>query len=295
MPIIAKQQIDTGYDFRVQQVEVPHPTKEGKSGYFMNIRQDNDEILGWTTERYGLVHHSDVLGRADEAFEARGIDVERKVIVTEGGAKMRAQYDLKGDLFKADVPQVGDTMAYRLTAQNSYDRSLRISFALGLVRLICTNGMTTTEKEIEMVKKHSTNINIGDLITEDALDSALAKLKNGLSVYSRLAGVELEQEQGLTILQNLANAKVFSEKVRENIAQIWNNPTHEEDSARNLYNLNNAVTQHLTHEVADERFEYANRVTSNVLKRFDLASRNKNRLEKLWTPIKSESVKVENN
>ena len=295
MPITAKQQIDTGYDFRVQQVEVPHPTTEGKSGYFMNIRQDNDEILGWTTERYGLVHHADVLGRADEAFEARGIDVERKVIVTEGGAKMRAQYDLKGDLFKADVPQVGDTMAYRLTAQNSYDRSLRISFALGLVRLVCTNGMTTTEKEIEMVKKHSTNINIGDLITEDALDSALAKLKNGLSVYSRLAGVELEQEQGLTILQNLANAKVFSEKMRENIAQIWNSPTHEEHSARNLYNLNNAVTQHLTHEVADERFEYANRVTSNVLKRFDLASRNGKRLEKLWTPAKSESIKVENN
>ena len=295
MPIIAKQEIDTGYDFRVQQVEVPHPTTEGKSGYFMNIRQDNDEILGWTTERYGLVHHADVLGRADEAFEARGIDVERKVIVTEGGAKMRAQYDLKGDLFKADVPQVGDTMAYRLTAQNSYDRSLRISFALGLVRLVCTNGMTTTEKEIEMVKKHSTNINIGDLITEDALDSALAKLKNGLSVYSRLAGVELEQEQGLTILQNLANAKVFSEKMRENIAQIWNSPTHEEDSARNLYTLNNAVTQHLTHEVADERFEYANRVTSNVLKRFDLASRNGKRLEKLWTPAKSESIKVENN
>jgi len=186
-------------------------------------------------------------------------------------------------------------MAYRLTAQNSYDRSLRISFALGLVRLVCTNGMTTTEKEIEMVKKHSSNINIGDLITEDALDSALAKLKNGLSVYSRLAEIELEQEQGLTILQNLTNAKVFSEKVRENIAQIWNSPTHEEDSARNLYNLNNAVTQHLTHEVADERFEYANRVTTNVLKRFDLASRNKNRLEKLWTPIKSESVKVENN
>ena len=295
MPIIAKQEIDTGYDFRVQQVEVPHPTKEGKSGYFMNIRQDNDEILGWTTERYGLVHHADVLRRADEAFEARGIDVERKVIVTEGGAKMRAQYDLKGDLFKADVPQVGDTMAYRLTAQNSYDRSLRISFALGLVRLVCTNGMTTTEKEIEMVKKHSTNINIGDLITEDALDSALAKLKNGLSVYSRLAGVELEQEQGLTILQNLANAKVFSEKMRENIAQIWNSPTHEEDSARNLYNLNNAVTQHLTHEVADERFEYANRVTSNVLKRFDLASRNGKRLEKLWTPAKRERIKVENN
>ena len=292
MPIVAKQKVNEGYDFTVKQVEVPHPTKGGKSGYFMNVREDNDEILGWTTERYGIVQHRDILGKSDEAFEKRGIEVERKVIVTEGGAKMRAQYDLKGDLFQADIPKVGDTVAYRLTAQNSFDRSLRISYALGLVRLVCTNGMTTTEKEVEMVKKHSTNVNIGDIITEDALDSALARLKNGLNVYSRLADVSLEQEQGLTILQNLANGKVISEKLRESIAKIWNDPTHDEDKGRNLYNLNNAITQHLTHDVADTRFEYANRVTNNVLKRFDLASRNSKRLEKLWTPQKNAEISI---
>jgi hypothetical protein len=292
MPIVAKQKVNEGYDFTVKQVEVPHPTKGGKSGYFMNVREDNDDILGWTTERYGIVQHRDILGKSDEAFEKRGIEVERKVIVTEGGAKMRAQYDLKGDLFQADIPKVGDTVAYRLTAQNSFDRSLRISYALGLVRLVCTNGMTTTEKEVEMVKKHSTNVNIGDIITEDALDSALARLKNGLNVYSRLADVSLEQEQGLTILQNLANGKVISEKLRESIAKIWNDPTHDEDKGRNLYNLNNAITQHLTHDVADTRFEYANRVTNNVLKRFDLASRNSKRLEKLWTPQKNAEISI---
>ena len=292
MPIVAKQKVNEGYDFTVKQVEVPHPTKGGKSGYFMNVREDNDEILGWTTERYGIVQHRDILGKSDEAFEKRGIEVERKVIVTEGGAKMRAQYDLKGDLFQADIPKVGDTVAYRLTAQNSFDRSLRISYALGLVRLVCTNGMTTTEKEVEIVKKHSTNVNIGDIITEDALDSALARLKNGLNVYSRLADVSLEQEQGLTILQNLTNGKVISEKLRESIAKIWNDPTHDEDKGRNLYNLNNAITQHLTHDVADTRFEYANRVTNNVLKRFDLASRNSKRLEKLWTPQKNAEISI---
>lgn len=290
MAIAAKQEINKNYDFTVKQVEVPHPIKSGKSGYFMNIREDNDEILGWTTERYGIVQNRDILDRADEAFEARGINVTRKVIVTEGGAKMRAQYDLDGDLFKGEIPQVGDCVGYRLTAQNSFDRTLRVSFALGLLRLVCTNGMATTEKEVEMVKKHSTNINIGDIITEDALDKALAKLKGSLTTYGRLSQVDLTQEQGLYILQNLANAKVFSEKVRENVARIWNSPTHSEDKERNLYNLNNAVTQHITHEVADERFEYANRVTVNVLKRFDLAANNKARLNKLWTPAKGDVV-----
>ncbi|MAH51916.1 hypothetical protein CMI37_39225 [Candidatus Pacearchaeota archaeon] len=292
MPIIAKQEIDTGYNFKVKQVEVPHPTRDGKSGYFMNIREDNDDILGWTTERYGLVQHGDAIAFADNAFADRDIAVDRKVIVTEGGAKLRAQYDLKGDLFKAEVPKVGDTMAYRLTLQNSFDRTLRLSYVLGLVRLICTNGMTTTEKEVEMTKKHSTNVNLGDVLSADALDNALSKLEKSLTTYGRLAETEVSQEQGLIILQNLTNGKVFSEKVREAIAGIWNEPTHEEDKDRNLYNLNNAVTQHLTHEVAGERFEYANRVTTNVLKRLDLAARNKKRLEKLWTPTKNDALVI---
>ena len=240
MSIAAKQSINTDFDFTVNQVEVPHPVKGGKSGYFMNVREDNNEILGWTSERYGLVNHRDVLARADEAFEARGIDVTRKVIVTEGGAKMRAQYDLGGDLFQSEVPQVGDVMAYRLTAQNSFDRSLRVSFALGLVRLVCTNGMTTTEKEVDMVKKHSKQLNIADLVTDDALDNALAKLKDSVSVYGRLAQVDLSEEQGLNILKTLTQGKVISEKLREEIAKIWVNPTHDQDKARNLYNLNNA-------------------------------------------------------
>ena len=293
MSIAAKQTIDTDFDFTVNQVAVPHPTKpDSRSGYFMNVRADNDDILGITSERYGVVNHRDVLDRADEAFEARGIDVTRKVIVTEGGAKMRAQYDLGGDLFKAEVPEVGDVMGYRLTAQNSFDRSLKVSFALGLVRLVCTNGMTTTEKEVDMVKKHSKQLNIADIISDEALDAALGKLKDSVNVYSRLAQVELTDDQGLNILKTLTQGKIISEKLREEIAKIWIAPTHDEDKGRNLYNLNNAVTQHVTHQVADERFEYANRVTTNVLKRFDLAARNPKRLEKLWTPAKDKSVVV---
>ena len=292
MPITADQQIDTGYDFTARQVAVPHPVTGKKSGFFMNIRDDNDEIVGWTTERYGLVNHKDVISFADNAFAARDIDVERKIIVTEGGSKMRAVYNLKGEQFKAEIPEVGDLVGYTLTAQNSLDRSLKLAYALGIERLVCTNGMTTLEREIEMTKKHSMGVSLEDVLSAKALDSALARMKDSLTVYTSLARVDVSQEQGLFVLQNLANGKVFSEKVREAVAKIWNEPSFEEDKTRNLYNLNNAVTQHLTHEVADERFEYANRVTRNVLKRFDLASKNKSRLTKLWTPAKNAEISV---
>jgi len=295
MAIAADQKIDTGYDFTARQVSVPHPVTGDKSGFYMNIREDNNEVVGWTSERYGLVQHRDVIGFADNAFANRDIAVDRKIYVTDGGAKMRAQYDLIGDQFKTKIPQVGDVVGYRLTAQNSLDRSLRIAYQLGILRLVCTNGMNTLEADVSMTKKHGKNVDLGDILSPLALDSALSKFKNSLSVYGELAKAEVSQEQGLVILQNLANVKVFSEKVRESIAQIWNNPSHEEDKGRNLYNLNNAVTQHLTHDVAGERFEYANRVTSNVLKRFGAAARSGSRLEKLWTPAKTQAVTVSNN
>ena len=275
------QKVDAGWDYTVSQVAVPHPVTGKKTGFFMNVRDDDNAVLGVTSSRYGLAQNEDVFGKADGALESRGIPYERKIYVTENGAKARAIYDLQGDAFTAEVPEVGDVMGFRLIAQNSFDRTLRVSFALGLLRLICLNGMQTMEREVDMVKKHSAKINVGDLISDEALDKALAKLQGTVDVYGSLAKVAVSQEEGLNVLQNLVKANILSEKTREPIALIWNDPTHQEDKGRNLYNLNNAITQHMTHEVTDERFEYANRTTTNVLKRFKLAADNPNRLKKL--------------
>jgi len=294
MSIQANQKIDAGWDYTVSQVAVPHPVNGSKTGYFMNVRDDDQSVLGITSSRYGLAQNEDVFGKSDEALDARGIAYKRKVYVTEGGAKVRAIYDLEGEQFSAEVPEVGDIMGFRLIAQNSFDRSLRVSYALGLLRLVCLNGMQTMEREVDMVKKHSQKINVGDLLSSDAIDKALAKLQNSVDVYGSLAQVAITQEQGLNVLHNLVKSSILSEKTREPIACLWNAPTHQEDKSRNLYNLNNAITQHMTHDVADERFEYANRTTTNVLKRFKLAADNPARLKKLVTLPKAELVVASN-
>ena len=77
MAIAANQLIDTGYDFTVNQVAVDHPLTKKKSGFFMNIREDDNQILGWTTERYGLVQHRDVVAPAVEQARAAPADKPR--------------------------------------------------------------------------------------------------------------------------------------------------------------------------------------------------------------------------
>jgi len=272
------------WDYTVESVKLLTP--EGReSGWLGNQRTDTGEVIGISTEHYGIVNNRDVIAKADEAIEARGlVPKEKEIVISDNGAKMRALYDFS-DTIKSKVPEVGDEMGFRLVINNSFDRSLRLSFALGLVRLVCTNGMTTLEKEFDLTKKHSKSINIDDLLTADKLSTALDSFDSSLDVYARLARTEVTQEQGLNVLQNLTKANVISEKLREPIARIWNDPTHAEDSDRNLYNLNNAVTQHLTTDVAAERFEYANRITGQVLNRFEKASKNSKRLAALVKAI----------
>lgn len=294
MPITAKQSKNTNWDFDVASERLLR--QDGSNtAIFANVRTDTNEILGTSTERYGIVQNNDLVDRAEDAFKARGINYERNIYTTDNGAKLRAVYDLKGPNMETRVPNVGDVMGYRLTVQNSFDRTLRVSFALGLMRLVCANGMQTMEKDIDMVSKHSIKLDLASLITDKALDNALAFLKDSGSIYGRLAATKLEEEQGLNILQNLTKKKVMSEKVRERVAQVWNNRgelLRSNNHDGNLYNLYNAVTQHLTDEVEETRFEYSNRMGSQVLKAFDKVTGSASALGKLSAAPKNSEIVV---
>jgi hypothetical protein len=293
---MARQALQTNnYDFKVGQKPLYHSNKK-KTGFFANVRKDTGETIGICTERYALVQNSDLIDRAESAFASKGLtNYDREVYVTDNGSKMRATYDFKGHDIK--IPAVGDAMGFRLTLQNSFDRSLRVSFALGMLRLVCTNGMQTLEKEFDMLKKHSAQLDLDKLLTGEAIDSALSRFKASGDVFGRLAVSKITQDEGKAALGNLLKKNVFSEKVREGIAHRFDNPTYEEDGKagdeRNLYQLYNAVTQHLTADnltdtsgnavgrMVDTRFEYANRISANVLKSFDRAATNKNTLATL--------------
>ena len=287
MPITAKQTKNSNWGFEVVQERLLRASGNNAPIY-ANVRTDTDEVLGYSTDRYGIVQNDDLLGRAESAFASRGINFERNVYATDNGAKMRAVYDLQGPQFETQVPQVGDIMGYRLTVQNSFDRTLRVSFALGLMRLVCTNGMQTMQKDVDMVSKHSQKLDLDSLITDDALDKALGFLAKSGDVYGRLAATPLDEEQGLNVLANLTKKKVMSEKVRERVAQLWNNRgdlLRSDNHDPNLYNLYNAVTQHLTDEVEETRFEYANRMSNQVLKAFERGAGSQAQFAKLTKAI----------
>ena len=94
-------------------------------------------------------------------------------------------------------------------------------------------------------------MDIDSLLTDGALDKALARFDDAGQVYANIARLGITQEQGIYALQNQADSGLISDKVREGMTSVWNTPR--EDGAdgevgdnRNLYQLYNAATQYLT-------------------------------------------------
>jgi hypothetical protein len=291
MPKIASQTSD--YNFTVEQVPL-FDSQGRRTGFFGNQRTDTGGVLGVTSDRYGIVQHGSLIEAAEEGFKNAGLgEFERNVFVTGDGARMRTHYDFKNQTraLRREDRQVGDEVGLRLTLQNSFDRSLRVSFALGMLRLVCTNGMTTLENEVSMTKKHSSKVETTFL--EDAIKKAVSNWDNAIAKAQVLTDKTIEHDQGLTILGNLVRLGALSERMSGEIAKVWNDPSYEEDKDRNLYNLYNATTQHLTRNVEDTRSELADRTSRNVFKRLHNATQRESDMTKLLLPLKT--VEVENN
>ena len=272
------------YDYKV--VMEPLALQDGSpSGWMGTKRTDSGQVLGVCTEQYGIMDNATLFGGVEQTFEDLGMtDYEKNVTVVRDGARVYGRYDFKNVTTK--VRAVGDELGLRLTVNNSFDRSCRASFSLGMLRLVCLNGMVTVDDEFSMSKKHTKKIT-SDFI-EDALQSALKSFQDGSAteVYELLAKKTVSQEQGLNVLLNLEKKNILSGRVREAIQLNWQNPSYTEDEGRNLYSLLNSVTQHLTRDVEDERFEYAEGINRRVLSTFGRAARLEGSFDKLVTPQK---------
>ena len=254
------------YDFQVVQEPLFNRGGKaavvGKSPVMGNFRTDTGQCLGTSTEAYAIVQNGDLVEQVEDALGKSELgDFTSQKLVARDGARFYGVYDFPS-MVKPVV--LGDGAGMRLTLNNSFDRSTGVDFTLGLMRLICLNGQMTLVADTSVTKKHSHKLTL-DFIT-DAIHSCTLKFEESIKDFGTLAEREITQEQGGLILDNLAIKKVLSESLRDSIQMVWDAPTHKEDEGRNLYNLYNATTQHLTHDVEGGRFEYARRVSSQVLK-----------------------------
>jgi len=263
MPILKQQ--STEWDFDVDHIPAPSFEHNGltvKPDHFLNVRRDTGEVLGVASNRYGVVQNRDLIGVAEDAFGKSDLgSYNRSVIVTGKGEKLFATYDFKDR--KRNL-KVGDEVGMRLTLQNSFDTTLRLSFAIGALRLVCTNGMTTMERDVDMTSKHNSNVDVNFL--SDSVKVAVQRFDAACTAFDKLSEVQFDHDKGFNVLNRLAQSKVISDRQSTKIAAIWASPDYKEDQDRTLWNLYNASTQYLSREVEGKRYELASKTNLKILK-----------------------------
>jgi hypothetical protein len=282
-----KARQSTDWKFRVVQEPLE---RKGKiiPNLFGNFREDTGECLGSTSDQYGLIQNEDILDAAKAAMSARGMkDFKESIVIAGGGARMYASYTFED---RTLATEKGDLFGYQITVQNSFDRSLRGSIVLGFRRLICSNGMATTEKDFALTAKHSSRVSV-DFVGK-AIDKAMSHGSHALQAFDTMAKIKITPEQGMNILKHLEQSKIISGSLREGISTLWLSPRRKEDMARTIYNLYNAITEYVTHQVAKERFEYANKVSNQTLFSLVNATRNQEKLAKLIVPVPESGVSI---
>ena len=297
MPILKKTTEE--FDYRVSTVPTfvkdPNTGEFIRSGAYANQRNDDGKVVGpIVSHRYGLAQNADVIEIGENAMTNAGLSGwERNVCVYGDGERMRVTWDFRDETKSVRVEdrKVGDELGLRLSLQNSFNRETKLSLNLGLLRLVCSNGMTALDNEFGLAQKHNSKLNIG--MMSNALGRALESFNSGKAteVFSLLADKPVEQAQGLIALQNMVNDKLFSERTRKGIAELWNAP-YSRGGLRpqpvQLVQRGDSVPSRTS--IAENRRELAEKTSRSLLTSLNIAVRDEALFSKLITPRKSLEV-----
>ena len=259
-------------------------TVEGHdSGFYGTVRRDEGfpRVLGVAGERYALLQNSDFINQIEDGFKKADLSgFEREVSVMDHGARCQAQWTFKNRTIK--VKKVGDEMAFRVTARNSYDGSWKVSLVDTIERLACLNGAVRSEKGIMLQGKHTSRLNVDRIV--GGLGTMLERFETWASDLDLLV-LPITQAHGSHILSHAQDEGIISGSTRDGILSFWNAPRRKEDEERTVYNLWNAGTEFFSHVLKRERFQYADTVNAEYTGWMMEIGRDSDKLLRVTTPL----------
>jgi hypothetical protein len=201
------------------------------------LREDTKQIIGVIPDKYRLIPHEEVV---DVVRKLVPQDAKESIEVAKNGAYLTILYDIPNQL--TEIVK-GDEVASRLVIRNIYDGTPKTWFSLGMLRLVCTNGMTAIGKNAQFSIKHFGKLDI------DFLKKRLEVLMNSFTdstelfrTFSRVGYQDVLHEgwEGNDVGIN----RLFGKKRRELVREHYN-----VNNDKNLWGLYNACTAVISHEM----------------------------------------------
>lgn len=120
------------------------------------------KIVHYVSPTYALMENKVIKQSFDEALEKAGLEYEFTYQAFRN-TRFRMSYRLKA--YTTEV-EVGDVVGLEIFINNSYDGSIKYSFGVGLIRLICENGLTVMDNDRTINRLHTPGADDGVAVAE---------------------------------------------------------------------------------------------------------------------------------
>lgn len=256
--------IEAGLDFTVKKTPlyysngVDYTEVEQRSGI---KRYDTGELLGVVGSKYIVIPNKEVAQTAVDIAESVGGKISHAGQLTSGNFALGSRLAFLG---KIGTMHVGDDeMEKQLIITNSHDSTMSLTVYLGLMRVICSNGMVAYDQRFQNCFRIQHAENYKDVIVKaknhlSKANDVYEKLKHRLEEY---LDTKVHEEEGI----QLAAASMFPKtpvknkvtgevdlaltprtvKKRQRLVELYN---YQNVSEHNVYRVYQAMTEYIDHD-----------------------------------------------
>jgi hypothetical protein len=220
------------------------------------VDKEKGQWFGIVSDQYKLIRHEEVVAECHKALK------EYEPVFGNVKIEVRTPYEGAKLVVIGTFPHatkdvaVGDPICPKIEFRSSYDQTWQLSGRVGMMRLRCSNGMTSFEQWQSFVKRH----HVGQLPDISIIGESLASVQGvfereceRLLVWNKMKLTQELYDNVWTLLPLSANEKLKVEAMP--LLGYESQPTvlqkfQAEDLT--LLDLNNGVTQYVSHHIESD-------------------------------------------
>ncbi len=206
-------------------------------------RVDFEELAKKTTppatESHKPIAHSLLVNLTREAIANAGLEItEEEHGLARGDLRYFGGFALTGENIQ------GDSRKLVLGLRNSHDKGFAAAVCIGNQMIVCEN--LCFGSDIKLARRHTLNI-MSDLprvlsLAVARITSHWQDMENRIAAYQE---AEIRESMATSLLVSLVDKKAIPQSKIYPMLQEWRAPRHPEFKGQTVWNLYNAITEHL--------------------------------------------------
>lgn len=252
------------YNVELRPLHVQRGDQFVQTNAFATTRTDSQDVLGVVSKRYHVIQNNDLDDSVRQSFERSGVEIDKMhSYCLNNGRHVQMVYEVRNRI--KDVKR-GDAVGLRFIATNSFDGKSSATFGIGILRLVCTNGMVGLDTFKSFIQKHSQQADYAKL--DELIVSGINQFENLTDQLSTLTERQLSIRRRAEVARNLALHGVYCTGVYNRIIDRISQQ-QDIDGGDNAWGLLNSITHVHSHELSLHRHmsgqESVRRATSLLL------------------------------